>query len=316
MAKIIEKRLLTPITKMLRFEAPLIASSARPGQFVIVRAREGGERIPLTIADFDAKSGIVTIVVQEVGVTSRLLGALEPGDSILDVLGPLGEPAHIPPGGHVVGVGGGFGSAALWCLMRELKERGDKTTVILGARHDHLLLLIDELREVCDNLELCTDDGSVGLKGLVTERLQQLIDGDGPGKPDHVIAIGPMPMMRAVANTTRDTGIATQVSMDPLMIDGTGMCGEKIKGSEFIIPLDNVVLSLGNSPNPLLVNSTPGLEKNKHGCLVMKEDSSQTSRKWVYAGGDAVTGAATVILAAGAGKDAAAAIHRDLEAVG
>ncbi len=223
MPKIIEKRLLTPITKLFRFEAPMIAAAAKPGQFVIVRVREGGERIPLTIADFDAKAGTVTIVVQEVGVTSRLLGAHEAGDNILDVLGPLGQAAQIPPGGHVIGVGGGFGSAALWCLMRELKERGDRTTVILGARHDHLLLLIDELREVCDNLELCTDDGSVGFKGLVTERLQQLIDGDGPGKPDHVIAIGPMPMMRAVANTMRDTGIATQVSMDPLMIDG--MCG-------------------------------------------------------------------------------------------
>jgi ferredoxin--NADP+ reductase len=225
MPKIIEKRLLTPITKMFRFEAPMIASAARPGQFVIVRVREGGERIPLTIADFDAKSGTVTIVVQEVGVTSRLLGAHEEGDNILDVLGPLGEAAHVPPGGHVVGVGGGFGSAALWCLMREFKERGDRTSIILGARHDHLLLLIDELREVCDNLLLCTDDGSVGLKGFVTEQLQQLIDGKGPGKPDHVIAIGPMPMMRAIANTTRDTGIATQVSMDPLMVDGTGMCG-------------------------------------------------------------------------------------------
>jgi ferredoxin--NADP+ reductase len=225
MPKIIEKRLLTPITKMFRFEAPMIASAARPGQFLIVRVREGGERIPLTIADFDAKSGTVTIVVQEVGVTSRLLGAHEEGDNILDVLGPLGEPAHVPPGGHVVGVGGGFGSAALWCLMREFKERGDRTSIILGARHDHLLLLIDELREVCDNLLLCTDDGSVGLKGFVTEQLQQLIDGKGPGKPDHVIAIGPMPMMRAIANSTRETGIATQVSMDPLMIDGTGMCG-------------------------------------------------------------------------------------------
>ncbi len=225
MPKIIEKRVLTPVTKLFRIEAPLIAAAARPGQFVIVRVREGGERIPLTIADFDVDRGLVTIVVQEVGVTSRLLGAHEPGDNLLDLLGPLGEPAHIPPGGHVVGIGGGFGAAALWCLMRELKARGDRTTIILGARHDHLLLLIDELRVVCDNLELCTDDGSIGFKGLVTERLQQLIDGDAPGKPDHVVAIGPMPMMRAVANTTRHTGIATQVSMDPLMIDGTGMCG-------------------------------------------------------------------------------------------
>ncbi|MCK5720250.1 MAG: sulfide/dihydroorotate dehydrogenase-like FAD/NAD-binding protein [Thiomargarita sp.] len=225
MAKIIEKRILTPVTKLFRIEAPMIATSARPGQFVIVRVREGGERIPLTIADFDAKSGTVTIVVQEVGVTSRLLGALEVGENLLDILGPLGEPAHIPPGGHVIGVGGGFGAAALWCLMKELKARGDKTTIILGARQQDLLILTDELREACDALELCTDDGSVGFKGLVTQRLQQIMDGDGLGKPNHVIAIGPMPMMRAIANTTSGTDIATQVSMDPLMIDGTGMCG-------------------------------------------------------------------------------------------
>ncbi len=225
MAKIIEKRILTPVTKLFRIEAPMIATSARPGQFVIVRVREGGERIPLTIADFDAKSGTVTIVVHEVGVTSRLLGALEVGEDLLDILGPLGEPAHIPPGGHVIGVGGGFGAAALWCLMKELKARGDKTTIILGARQQDLLILTDELREACDALELCTDDGSVGFKGLVTQRLQQIMDGDGLGKPNHVIAIGPMPMMRAIANTTSGTDIATQVSMDPLMIDGTGMCG-------------------------------------------------------------------------------------------
>jgi ferredoxin--NADP+ reductase len=225
MAKIIEKRILTPVTKLFRIEAPMIAAAARPGQFVIVRVREGGERIPLTIADFDPNAGLVTIVVQEVGVTSRRLGALEQGDNLLDIVGPLGEAANIPPGGHVVGIGGGFGSAALWCLMRELTERGDRTTVIMGARQQDLLILTDELRAVCNNLELCTDDGSVGFKGFVTERLQQLIDGDGPGRPDQVIAIGPMPMMRAVANTTRDTGIATQVSLDPLMVDGTGMCG-------------------------------------------------------------------------------------------
>jgi ferredoxin/flavodoxin---NADP+ reductase len=225
MAKIIEKRILTPVTKLFRIEAPMIAAAARPGQFVIVRVREGGERIPLTIADFDPNAGLVTIVVQEVGVTSRRLGALEQGDNLLDIVGPLGEAANIPPGGHVVGIGGGFGSAALWCLMRELTERGDRTTVIMGARQQDLLILTDELRAVCNNLELCTDDGSVGFKGLVTVRLQQLIDGDAPGRPDQVIAIGPMPMMRAVANTTRDTGIATQVSLDPLMVDGTGMCG-------------------------------------------------------------------------------------------
>ena len=120
---------------------------------------------------------------------------------------------------------GGFGAAALLCLMRDLSERGDRTTVILGAREKDLLILTDELADICDNLELCTDDGSLGFKGFVTDRLRQLIDGDGPGRPDSVIAIGPMPMMRAVTETTRDTGIPTLVSLDPLMIDGTGMCG-------------------------------------------------------------------------------------------
>jgi ferredoxin/flavodoxin---NADP+ reductase len=225
MPKIIEKRLLTPITKLFRVEAPLIAESARPGQFLIVRVREGGERIPLTIADYDAPSGLVTIVVQEVGATTRRLGALEPGEQILDMVGPLGNHIELTPGGHIIGVGGGFGSAALLCLMRELTRRGDKTSIIMGARRQDLLLLVDELQAVCQNLELCTDDGSVGFKGFVTQRLKQLIEGEGPGRPDHVVAIGPMPMMRAVAETTRAEKIHTLVSMDPLMIDGTGMCG-------------------------------------------------------------------------------------------
>jgi len=225
MAKILEKRLLTPVTKLFRVGAPLVASAAKPGQFVIVRVREGGERIPLTIADYDRDEGTLTIVVQEVGTTTCLLGALEVGDDILDLVGPLGMPLEIPAAGHIVGIGGGFGAAALLCLMRELRARGDRTTIIIGAREKGLLILLDELAEVCDNLELCTDDGSAGLKGFVTERLAQLIDGDGPGRPDSVVAIGPMPMMRAVTETTRDKGIPTLVSLDPLMIDGTGMCG-------------------------------------------------------------------------------------------
>ncbi len=225
MAVIQEKRPLTPITKLFRVRAPLIADSAKAGQFVIVRVRERGERIPLTITDYDRDRGLVTIVVQEVGVTTRCLGALEEGDEILDIVGPLGEAPQLEPGGHIIGVGGGYGAAALLCLMRERKEQGDRTTAIVGARQKDLLILVDELREVCDNLELCTDDGSAGFKGLVTERLQQLIDGDQSERPDYVLAIGPMPMMRAVADTTRDTGIATQASLDPLMIDGTGMCG-------------------------------------------------------------------------------------------
>ena len=225
MAKILEKRFLTPVTKLFRVEAPLVAAAAKPGQFVIVRVREGGERIPLTIADYDRIEGTLTIVVQEVGTTTCLLGSLEVGDDILDLVGPLGMALEIPAAGHIVGIGGGFGAAALLCLMRELRARGDRTTIIIGAREKGLLILLDELAGVCDNLELCTDDGSAGLKGFVTERLAQLIDGDGPGRPDSVVAIGPMPMMRAVTETTRDKGIPTLVSLDPLMIDGTGMCG-------------------------------------------------------------------------------------------
>lgn len=225
MAKILEKRSLTPVTKLFRVDAPLVAAAAKPGQFVMVRVREGGERIPLTIADFDRDQGTLTIVVQEVGTTTRLLGTLKVGDEILDLVGPLGMAIDLPSAGHVVGIGGGFGAAALLCLMRELSARGDRTTIIIGARSKDLLILLDELAEVCTTLEVCTDDGSAGFHGFVTERLANLIAGDGPGRPDSIVAIGPMPMMRAVTETTRDQDIPTLVSLDPLMIDGTGMCG-------------------------------------------------------------------------------------------
>jgi ferredoxin--NADP+ reductase len=225
MSRIIDTRRLTPVTKYFLLDAPLIAASARPGQFVMLRVREGGERIPITIADYDRAAGTITIVVQEVGATTKRVCALEAGEEILDVAGPLGGHIEIPPGGHVCGVGGGFGSAALLCLMREFTARGDRTTALLGARNKELLILADELRAVCTNVEICTDDGSAGFKGFVTQRLKQLIDGEGPGRPDTVVAIGPMAMMRAVADTTREAKVKTLVSMDPLMVDGTGMCG-------------------------------------------------------------------------------------------
>jgi len=224
-ARILEKRSLTPVTKLFRVDAPLVAAAAQPGQFVIVRVREGGERIPLTIADYDRENGILTIVVQEVGTTTRNLCELEVGGEILDLVGPLGMAVEPPASGHVVGVGGGFGAAALLCMMREFSKLGLKTTSIIGARNEDLLILTDELDAACDYVERCTDDGSAGYRGFVTGRLQQLIDGEPPGKPDSVIAIGPMVMMRAVAKTTEGTGIPTLVSMDPLMVDGTGMCG-------------------------------------------------------------------------------------------
>lgn len=223
MTRILDARRLTPVTKLFRLEAPLIAAAAQPGQFVMLRVRDGGERIPITIADYDRREGTITIVVQEAGATTRRVCGLETGDCLLDVAGPLGSPIEVPRG-HVCGVGGGFGSAALLCLMRELAARGDRTTALLGARTRELLILVGELRAICTGVELCTDDGSAGMKGLVTDRLRQLIEGGGPGRPDAVVAIGPIAMMRAVAETTRGR-VPTQVSMDPLMVDGTGMCG-------------------------------------------------------------------------------------------
>lgn len=225
MTRILETRQLTPVTKLFRLDAPLIAASAKAGQFVMLRVREGGERIPVTIADYDRDRGVVTIVVQEAGATTKRVCALGAGDEILDVVGPLGVPVDIAPGGHVCAVGGGFGSAALLCLMKELAARGDRTTAIVGARNKDLLILTDELRAICANVEICTDDGSAGFKGFVTQRLAQLIAGDGPGRPDTVIAIGPMVMLRAIADVTREPKVHTLVSLDPLMVDGTGMCG-------------------------------------------------------------------------------------------
>jgi len=225
MPLILETRRLTSVTKYFLLDAPLIAASAQPGQFVMVRVRDGGERIPITIADYDRDAGTLTIVVQEVGATTRRLCALEAGQEILDVAGPLGSPVEIPEEGHICGVGGGFGSAALLCLMRECTRRGHKTTAVLGARTKELLILVDELKPLCTNVEVCTDDGSTGFKGFVSQRLAQLVAGDGPGRPDLVVAIGPMAMMRAVAEVTRGPKVKTLVSMDPLMVDGTGMCG-------------------------------------------------------------------------------------------
>jgi ferredoxin--NADP+ reductase len=225
MSRILETRRLTPVTKYFRLDAPLIAASAKPGQFVMLRVREGGERIPITIADYDRAAGTLSIVVQQVGATTTRVCELEAGEEILDVVGPLGSPIEIPEGAHVCGVGGGFGSAALLCLMRELSAGGRKTTAILGARNKDLLILADELKPVCDHLAICTDDGSAGFKGFVTQQLERFIAGEGPGRPDYVVAIGPMAMMRAVAETTRASQVKTLVSMDPLMVDGTGMCG-------------------------------------------------------------------------------------------
>lgn len=223
MFKILERRDLTPITKLFVVEAPLVAKKALPGQFVIVRLSQRGERIPLTIADYDRDRGTVTIVVQEVGKTSRDLGRLTAGDSILDFVGPLGVPAELAQEGTVVCVGGGFGVAPIYPKAKALHARGVEVISIIGARTKDLLIFEEELRQVSRELLVATDDGSKGHHGLVTDVLKQLIASGR--RIDEVIAIGPMIMMRAVAEVTRPFKIKTWVSVDPIMVDGTGMCG-------------------------------------------------------------------------------------------
>ena len=223
MYEILTKRVLTPVTKLYEVAAPMVARKALPGQFVIVRIRPEGERIPLTIADFDRERGTVTIIVQEVGKTTRLMGDLEEGEGLVDFVGPLGRPAVLRDEGSVVCVGGGFGVAPVYPIARALRERGVRVTAIIGARTRELVILEEEMRSASDELHVATDDGTYGYHGFVTDVLKNLIE---DGRPiDEVTAIGPMPMMRAVAEVTRPHGIKTYVSLDPIMVDGTGMCG-------------------------------------------------------------------------------------------
>jgi ferredoxin--NADP+ reductase len=223
MARILQKRDLTPVTTLFVVEAPLIARNARPGQFVMIRVNEQGERIPVTLTDFDDDSGTVTVVVQEVGRTTRLFRMLEEGDDILDFVGPLGRPVELPSEGHVALVGGGFGAAAILSIARELTARGVEVSSIVGARTEQLVILDEEVSASSEQMHICTDDGSRGYNGFVTGKLLELIEGGVVF--DEVVAIGPVAMMRAVAETTRPYAIRTQVSMDPIMVDGTGMCG-------------------------------------------------------------------------------------------
>ncbi len=221
--RVIDKRTLTSVTTLFVVAAPLVARNAAPGQFVILRVSETGERVPISITDFDPDAGTITIVIQAVGRTSALICALEPGDAILDLAGPLGQPVALPQKGHAVLVGGGFGAGAILPLARELRRRGVRVTAIVGARTRDLVILRDLLEPACDEYDVCTDDGSLGYHGFVTDRLEERIAA-GAGYTC-CFAVGPTPMMRAVALTTNRRHLTAMVSLDPLMIDGTGMCG-------------------------------------------------------------------------------------------
>lgn len=222
MYKILNKKVLNSSVTSLTLEAPFVAAKAKPGQFVIVRIDEQGERIPLTVSDFDSDAGTVTIVVQAVGYTTKKLVALGIGDFITDVVGPLGLPTEFGSAKKAIIVGGGVGCAIAYPQAKALYNMGVDVTVIAGFRSKDIVILEDEMRAVSNALYITTDDGSYGEKGLVTNVLKRLLDG---GEYDLVIAIGPVIMMKFVALTTKPYGIKTVVSLNPIMIDGTGMCG-------------------------------------------------------------------------------------------
>lgn len=224
MFKIVHKRVLNPAVVLMDIEAPFIAKKAKAGQFIIFRIDETGERVPLTIAGYDREKGTITIIFQIVGATTEQLATLNEGDALLDVAGPLGIPTHIDENAKKVCViGGGVGCAIAYPQAKELFERGLEVDVITGFRSKDIVILEDEFKKTSSNLIVCTDDGSYGKKGFVTDALKELIDAGN--KYDAVIAIGPVPMMKFVCAVTKPYGIKTIVSLNPIMIDGTGMCG-------------------------------------------------------------------------------------------
>ena len=223
MYEILERKDLVPNIHLFKIAAPKVAKKARPGQFVVIRIDEWGERIPLTIADWDEEEGSITIVFMEVGTTTCRLARLQAGDYITDFIGPLGLPTHIEKFGTVVCVAGGVGVAPIMPIARAMRKAGNRVISILGARNKNLLFWEDELRNVSDQLIVTTDDGSYGRKGVVTEPLKELL-GSGE-KVDRVIAIGPSIMMKYCSLTTKPFCVKTIVSLNPIMVDGTGMCG-------------------------------------------------------------------------------------------
>ncbi len=223
MNEIVETKELAPSIKMFKVKAPKIAKKYNAGQFVILRVNEKGERIPLTMAEANQQEGTITLISQEVGRSTRLLGQLKKGDKLQDLVGPLGKPSEIKKFGHVVVIGGGVGTAVAYPEAKALKEAGNRLTSIVGARSKNLLVLENEVKAISDELHITTDDGSKGHHGFVTDVLRELIEKNV--KIDRVVAIGPAIMMKMVANLTRPHRIKTMANLNPIMIDGTGMCG-------------------------------------------------------------------------------------------
>jgi ferredoxin--NADP+ reductase len=221
--EILQREDLAPVSKLLVVRAPVVARKARAGQFVIVRIDEEGERVPLTVADYDREQGTITLVFQEVGKTTMQMGTLQPGDQFASLTGPLGLPSEIKAYGTVLCVGGGVGIAPMYPIARDLRAAGNTVISIIGARNKDLLFWEDKMRAVSDELVVCTDDGSYGRKALVTIPIKELLES---GRHiDHIWAIGPAIMMKFCALTTQPFGVPTVVSLNSIMVDGTGMCG-------------------------------------------------------------------------------------------
>jgi len=275
MSKILYKEQLSENVYLMRLEAPLIAEERKAGQFIILQIDEDyGERIPLTIADASTEEGSITIIFQVVGLTTEELAQMNVGDNIPVLVGPLGTPTHIKNYGNVVCVGGGIGVAPLHPIAEALKAAGNNVTIIIGARNKELIILEDEMKKIADEFIMCTDDGSYGRKALVTEPLKELCERDP--KPDMVIAIGPPIMMKFCSETTRPYGVFTQVSLNTIMVDGTGMCGGCrvnvggevkfvcVDGPEFdghLVDFDNMMQRL---------NAFKEIEEEKHHCHIDK----------------------------------------------
>ncbi|MBQ4524331.1 MAG: sulfide/dihydroorotate dehydrogenase-like FAD/NAD-binding protein [Lachnospiraceae bacterium] len=223
MYKIVKKEVLNQAVELMEVHAPFVARKCEAGQFVIVRVDEDGERVPLTIADYDREKETVTIIYQVVGYSTELLSKKKAGDFVCDFVGPLGKPAPLHKVDHVIGVAGGVGAAPLYPQLRKLHEMGVKVDVIIGGRSAEFVILEEKFKEFCDHVYIATNDGSKGKEGFVTDVLTELIEKGE--KFDEVIAIGPLIMMKSVVNVTKPLNIPTGVSLNPVMIDGTGMCG-------------------------------------------------------------------------------------------
>lgn len=271
MFEILEKEVLAPGIKKITVKAPLIAQKTKPGNFIILRVNEEGERIPLTVADYERETGIITIIFQEVGYTTELLGSLEVGDYIKDIVGPLGHHLELEGYQRVVCLGGGSGTALLYPKVKGFYEAGAEVIAITGARTKELIILEEELAEVSNKLYITTDDGTYGHHGFVTDILKDVLETE---EVDLVVAIGPVPMMKAVSEMTRPYEIKTIVSLNSLMVDGTGMCGGcrvTVGGETKFTCVDGPAFDGHQVDFDELMNRLTYYQEEEHQCRLAKE---------------------------------------------